>query len=292
MNSPEYIAPESLDSALGLKQAHGENARVVAGATDLILRMRDKVHAPSLLLDLRKASLNAISPSDDELRVGAYVNLTQILEDSTIAASFPALAEACRPFAGPPIRNRGTVGGNIVNASPAADLVPPLMAYDASIVLASTTGERVIPLAEFFIGPGQSVLDPAEILTEIRLPMALPRTAACFIKLGQRRSMAIAMVSVCTRLTLNADGSVAEARVVLGAVAPTVIHATGAETVLTGELISDDLINRAAKAASSEVTPISDVRASKEYRLKMTQVLVLRALRAVRDELAEGESNV
>ena len=292
MNNLEYIAPESLDKALGLKQAHGENARLIAGGTDLILRMRDKVYSPSLLLDLRKTSLNTISPGDDELRVGAYVNLSQILEHSVIASSFPALAEACRPFAGPPIRNRGTVGGNIVNASPAADLVPPLMAYDASIVLASTTGERVIPLAEFFTGPGQSVLDPAEILTEIRLPRIQSRTAACFIKLGQRQSMAIAMVSVCTRLTLNADGSVAEARVVLGAVAPTVIHATRAETVLTGELISDDLINRAAKAASSEVTPISDVRASKEYRLKMTQVLVLRALRAVRDELAEGESNV
>jgi len=291
MNSPEYIAPESLDIALGLKQAQGENARVIAGGTDLILRMRDKVYCPSLLLDLRKVSLDTISPGDDELRVGAYVNLTQILEHSVIASSFPALAEACRPFAGPPIRNRATVGGNIVNASPAADLVPPLMAYDATIVLASITGERVLPLAEFFTGPGQSVLGPAEILTQIHLPMPSSRTAACFIKLGQRRSMAISIVNVCARLTLDADGSIAEARVVLGAVAPTPVHATRAETLLTGEVVSDDLIDRAAKAASSEVAPISDVRASKDYRLKMTQVLVRRALKAARDELVEGGSS-
>jgi len=121
--------------------------------------------------------------------------------------------------------------------------------------------------------------------------MAPSRTAACFIKLGQRRSMAIAIVNVCARLTLNPDGSIAKARIVLGSVAPSPVHATRAEMVLTGEVVSDDLIVRAANAASDEVTPISDVRASKDYRLKMTRVLVRRALRSAGDELAEGGSN-
>jgi carbon-monoxide dehydrogenase medium subunit len=289
MNSPDYIAPQTLETALGLKQAHGENARVIAGGTDLVLRLRDKVYSPSLLLDLRKLPLHTISRTDDEMRLDAYVSLSQILEHGELASSYPALAEACRPFAGPPIRNRGTIGGNIVNASPAADLVPPLMAYDAEIVLSSSSGDRVLPLADFFIGPGQSVLGPDEILTQVRLPAMPVASAAAFIKLGQRRSMAISIVNVCARLSLSTAGLVSAARIVLGAVAPTPLRVLRAEAILAGAVLTDDLIEQAANVASSEVAPISDVRASKEYRLKMAGVLVRRALVATRDRLADGE---
>ncbi len=290
MRAPQYTAPATLEDALHLKREHGADARVIAGGTDLIPRMRDQVISPEILIDLRRVSLDAISLTASEMQIGAYVTQAQLLANRDIAREFPALSEACREFAGPPIRNRGTVGGNIVNASPAADLVPPLVAYDANIILASSGGDREMPLAEFFIGPGQTIIEPDEILTEIRLPLMPSGTAATFLKLGQRRSMAISVVNLTTRLTLDGECTVSDARIVLGAVAPTPIRAVAAEGVLTGKRLSDELLERAAREAGSEVTPISDVRASEAYRKNMTEVLVRRALLATRDELQENAS--
>ncbi len=287
----EYTAPATLEEALGIKEQRGADARVIAGGTDLILRMRDKVLSPALLIDLRRISLDTISLTIDEMRLGAYVDMSQVIANADIARMFPALPSACREFAGPPIRNRSTLGGNIVNASPAADLVPPLIAYDASIVLTSAGGDRVLPLAEFFVGPGQSIIEPEEILTEIRLPVMPTMTAAIFIKLGQRRSMAISQVNLTTRLTLDESATVSDARIVLGALAPTPIRALAAEGILTGNRLSDELLEQAATQARQEITPISDVRASSAYREQMTEVLVRRALRATRDELARKASS-
>jgi len=288
MTTPEYTAPAGLAEALQVKQERGAAARVIAGGTDLILRMRDKVLSPSLLIDLRKISLHDIRHEGGETRLGACVSLTQVLESAAINSRYPALCAACREFAGPPIRNRATLGGNIVNASPAADLVPPLIAYDATILLSSTGGDRVLPLVEFFTGPGQSVMQPDEILTEIRLPELPPSSAATFIKLGQRRSMAISQVNLTVRLSTAASGAVSDARIVLGAVAPTPLRATAAEAIIAGKRVSEELLRAAAQQARDEVTPISDVRASQSYRLAMTEVLVRRALDATRAELEAG----
>jgi carbon-monoxide dehydrogenase medium subunit len=276
---------------LRLKKESGAEARVIAGGTDLILRMRDRVLSPSLLIDLRALSLGDIEVGDDELRIGASVSLSQVLENTDTQRLFPALVVACREFAGPPIRNRATLGGNIVNASPAADLVPPLAAYDARIVLSSCGGERVLPLLEFFAGPGQSVIEPDEILTEIRLPLMPTLSAATFIKLGQRRSMAISQVNVTTWLSIDKESVVSEARIVLGAVAPVPMRALAAEQVISGNALSDELLCSAALKAAEEIMPISDVRASRSYRVEMTEVLVRRALFATRDELARNATD-
>jgi len=291
MATQHYVAPETLEDALSLKRESGADVRVIAGGTDLILRMRDRVFTPKVLLDLRRVSLDTFASAGGELRIGACATHSQILANAEIESQFPALAEACRQFAGPPIRNRGTVGGNIVNASPAADLVPPLIAYDARIVLSSTSGHRELSLEDFFIGPGQTVIEPDEILTEVRLSLMPPGTAASFIKLGQRRSMAIAIVNLCTRLSLDADGKVAAARIVLGAVAPTPMRAVTAEKLLTGKIISTDLLAEAAQTASEEIAPITDVRASGAYRKRMTAVLVRRSLTTAWDEVGRDLSN-
>jgi len=291
MNIPEYTAAASLAEALRMKKDRGADARVIAGGTDLILRMRDEVLSPSLLIDLRRISLDRIVRSGDELRLGAFVSLSQLLESDDIARYFPALTAACREFAGPPIRNRATLGGNIVNASPAADMVPPLIAYDASIVLSSSDGDRVLPLVEFFVGPGQSVIEQDEILTEIRLPLMPPLSAATFIKLGQRRSMAISQVNMTTRLSVEGSGVVSEARIALGAVAPVPMRAVAAEQLISGKALSEELLWAAAQKAREEITPISDVRASHSYRMEMTQVLVRRALLATRDQLERKASD-
>lgn len=291
MNGPEYIAPANLGDVLRIKHERGAQARVIAGGTDLILRMRDKVLTPALLIDLKHLSLDTISESGSGIRLGACVTQSQLLADPVIAEQCPALASACREFAGPPIRNRGTVGGNLVNASPAADLVPPLLAYDASVVLTRSSASRELPLSGFFTGPGQTVMSPDEILTEVRLPPLPARTAARFIKLGQRRSMAISIVNLAIRLTLDDSARVSAARIVLGAVAPTPIHAAASEDLLTGQELSVELIALAAKEASGETSAITDVRASKEYRVKMTRVLVRRALESIRDDLQRSGSS-
>lgn len=291
MPIPEYTAPATLADALHIKKERGADARVIAGGTDLILRMRDKVLSPAVLLDLRRVSLDTISLTGDTMHLGTCVTLSQLLASADIARLFPALSAACREFAGPPIRNRATLGGNIVNASPAADLVPPLMAYDANIVLTSSAGERVMPLVEFFTGPGQTVLQADEILTGIRLALMPPRTAATFIKLGQRRSMAISMVNGAARLTPDAQGMISVARIVLGAVAPTPIRAVAAEGMLTGKPLSEETIDQAAGQATKEIAPISDLRATQAYREKMTAVLGKRVLTAAGDELARNVSD-
>ena len=291
MGTLDYIAPKSFDDAIKVKEQHGANARVIAGGTDLLLRMRDKVISPSVLIDLRHTSLDNIILSENFLSLGASVSLSQVLENVEIEKHFSALQTACREFAGPPIRNRATLGGNIVNASPAADLVPPLIAYDATIVLRALSGDRVIPLVEFFRGPGESLITPDEILTEIRIPLMGSSSAATFLKLGQRRSMAISQVNLTTRLTVDTSGSVIDVRIVLGAVAPIPMRAHLAEQTLSGEQLSEDLIRVAAQKAREQVTPISDVRASVEYRLEMTEVLVRRALLATWNKLQRAPAS-
>jgi len=289
--NPQYVAPESLADALRIKSESGANARVIAGGTDLILRMRDQVFSPQLLVDLCRVPLTGISRTGDRMCIGPSVTLSQILVHEEIASLFPALIEACRPFAGPPIRNRATIGGNIVNASPAADLVPPLLAYDARVVLSSLSGDREMPLTEFFTGPGQTVIEPDEILTEVNLPLMPARSAAHFIKLGQRRSMAISIVNLCARLSLAEDQTIVAARIALGAVAPTPMRAVAAEKALTEMAISCEILEQAAQLASEEISPISDVRASGDYRRRMTGVLVRRALMKTRDELEKVNSD-
>jgi carbon-monoxide dehydrogenase medium subunit len=287
MSTPDYRAPEDLAEALRVKAQYGADARVIAGGTDLILRMRDNVLSPKLLLDLRRLSLGTISVRAGDMCLGAYVTHAQLMASVEVGSTFPALVEACRWFAGPPIRNRGTVAGNIVNASPAADLVPPLVAYGASVVLVSASGERTLPLSEFFTGPGKTVMKPDEILREVVVPLPPRATAATFTKLGQRQSMAISIVNLSTRLTLAPGGRVSEARIVLGSVAPTVIRASAAEALLVGEEPSAERFEQAAKRAGSEVSPITDVRSSGNYRRRMTEVLVRRALTAAWGDLRD-----
>ncbi len=278
MNPAEFLSPTTLADALEIKREHGAAARVIAGGTDLILRMRAQVLTPSLLIDLQQAALNSICLSDKYLELGASLSISEILQNARIEHRFPAIAMACRQFAGPPIRNRATIGGNIVNASPAADLVSPLIAYDAEIILKSANGERTMPLVTFFTDAGKSLLKDDEILTQIRLPLTAASTTAYFIKLAQRNSMAISQLNLTTRLKLDQQGLIETARIVLGSVAAVPMRAVAAEAVLVGEKPSEELFYTAAAQARQEVNPISDIRASREYRLQMTQVLVRRAL--------------
>lgn len=287
MNKPDYLAPQSLQDALKALTEQTEDAQIIAGGTDLIPRMRSGMVAPTLLVDLRLLDLKGIEIKGDWICIGACTTHTDILESDLLAEHCPALVEAAEEIAGPPVRNRGTVGGNLVNASPAGDLAPPLIIYDARAVLSKMKTEREVPLAEFFTGPGKTVLAPEEILTEIRIPVVPPHTNAKFIKLGKRKAMAIAVVSVAARLTLDEVGDIAQARIALGSVAPAPLRAVKAEVVLEGQTPTVDLFIEAGQVASAESSPISDFRASEDYRKKMVAVLTKRALVAAWHPLAE-----
>jgi len=286
MSGPDYIAPASLGDALAAKQEHGGDARVVAGGTDLVLRMQDRFFEPRLLIDLRRLSLDQINIGEGWCRMGACTPLSTVLAHPEMNQLFPALPAACREFAGPPIRNLATLGGNIVNASPAADTVPPMMVYNAEVTLASGDSERRVPLQAFFTGPGTSVMTDEEVLTEIRMPLPDGPTASTFIKLGQRRSMAISVVNLAARISLDDNMAVDQARIVFGSVAPTPLHASGAEALLEGNRLTGDLIGEAAEKARKEASPIGDVRGSESYRDRMVEVLVRRALTTISSELA------
>jgi CO/xanthine dehydrogenase FAD-binding subunit len=280
----DYIAPQSLDDAL-IALERNEAATIIAGGTDLLPRTRAGLTQPDLLIDLKSLGLNAIKSEKYHVSIGAYTTFSQLIASNPLADSFPILIEACREIAAIPIRNRGTLGGNLVNGSPAADTAPPLLAYDAQVVLVKRGAQRVVPLYEFFTGPGQTLKERIEILTEIRIPYLPPGTAGSFIKLGTRKAMAIAVASTAARVTLGEDGKVREARIALGSVAPTPLRARKAESLLEGNLLSDEIIAEAASQARDESIPISDMRASAEYRSRMVEVLVRRALTTTWEKL-------
>ena len=185
-----------------------------------------------ILVDPKRLPSVGISETSSYIRLGASVTHTQAVNSPLLQDEYPALVNACHQVGGPPIRNRGTLAGNLANASPAADSALPLLAYDAQVVIASLAGDRVIPLAEFYIGPGQTCLAADEFIRELRLPKLPPRTLSVFLKLGNRKAMAIAVASVAVRLSLDEMGPITEARIALGSVAPTPVRAYQAEAIL------------------------------------------------------------
>lgn len=287
MHRPAYVAPTTLEEASAILAEDPTGARLIAGGTDLIVQMRAGIVQPDVLVDLRLLPLDTISVEKDLVRLGSRVTHTQIVESKVMWERFPALAAACEAVGGPATRNRGTIGGNLANASPAADTALPLLVYDASVVVASAAGERTVPLADFFVDYRQTALQPGEIIKETRMPVPSGKTASSFIKLGKRQALMIAVVSAAARLTVDESYKVQEARIALGSVAPTPMRASSAEKMMVGEALRVEVIAEAANEAVHGASPITDARASAEYRTKMIAVLVRRALTECMDQLTE-----
>lgn len=282
-----YTAPGTLEEALTLLAADPANT-VIAGGTDLIPGVRAGNRQPAVLVDVRRLGLTEIKVEDDGLCLGAGLTFADLLYSKDVAASYPALAAAAAEVGGPPIRNRATLGGNLVNASPAADGAPPLLVYDASVVLTGTDGRREVPLTDFFEGPGHTVLNPGEILTKVRLSRPTQRTVSAFLKLGTRNAMAVSIVSAAGRVDIDDSGRVNRCRIALGAVAPTPIRAADAEMFVVAEGLTDESIAEASAIAARVAPPIDDLRASADYRRRMIEVLVSRLLSRTRAELTEA----
>ena len=277
----EYLEARTLRQAIGMLQRHGEQARIVAGSTDFLVRWRAGFWHPDYVVNIQRIpGLSRVTYSArNGLRLGAMVTIQTLEEHPAIRRNYPALAGAASSFAGVQVRNLATVGGNICNASPSGDTLPALLAYGAECRLSGPDGHRQVPLDQLFTGPGQSVLAQDEVLTEVTLPPPPTNTGSLYIKHSPRGAMDIATVGVASAVTVDRpSGECTGARIALGAVAPTPLRARAAEDMLRGRRLDADLLQAAAEEAMSQATPIDDVRGTARYRREMVRVLTRRTL--------------
>ncbi len=279
MASFEYLAPSSIQGALELLQSL--DARPIAGGTDLLVSIENRKTNPRYVVDLKRiGELDYIKHDGDALEIGALATLNSVSTSKLVNQPFPVLAQAADTVGSWQIRNWATLGGNLCNAAPSADTAVALLALDAQVKFENEEGQQVIPLTQFFTGPGSTVMGTAGILTAVRLPYSAGEGKAVYLRYGLRKSMDIAVVGVAVWLKL--EGMIcSEARLALGAVAPTPMRALDAEAVLVGKELSAEIIDRAAEIASKESRPISDLRASADYRRELVKVLTKRGLNSV-----------
>jgi carbon-monoxide dehydrogenase medium subunit len=262
------------------------NSKIIAGGTDILVNMKKGLLSPRYLVSIAKiAGMSEIEPGNGAISIGAHLIVAKLTEFDIIRTKLPSLAKAASVLGSPLVRNRATIGGNIVTARPAADLPPPLLAMGAKVKLESKKGAREVALDDFFLGPGATVMKPDEILSRIIVNEMPPFTGNDYIKLGHRRALEIAIVAVASRITLDApNGTIKEARVILSSVAPKAIHAVSAEKALIGEKPTEALVKKAAQLAGTDCSPITDIRGGAGYRCAMVEVLTKRTLLAAIQE--------
>jgi CO/xanthine dehydrogenase FAD-binding subunit len=274
--TPSFTSVTTIPDALGALAA---GARPVAGGTDLVVGARQgKAPLPDAIVAIdRIDGLGAIERDGDALVLGTLVTHEMLVVDATVRQELTAVADASAIVGSHATRAQGTIGGNVMNASPAMDTGGPLLCLGAAITLRSSSGERVVDLGEFWTGPGTSVADPTELLTSIRVPLPAPGTGSCYVRLEYRRQMEIAVVGATAAVTV-ADGAVTDARIAITALAPTIKRVADAESALVGTDGGEAAIAAAAAATAAGSSPISDVRGSADYRTAMADVIARRAI--------------
>jgi carbon-monoxide dehydrogenase medium subunit len=316
MKKVDYLKPKTLDEALSLLNQYGEKAKLIAGGTDVVVLLKQKEISPDALISLQEIpGLDHIDYNGD-LKIGPMVTHRAIEKSKLIREKFSALTDASDVLGSVQIRNVATIGGNIVTAAPSADTAAPLLALGAQLKLKSSKVERTIPLEQFFIGPGETILEKGEILTEILIPKTLPNTGSAYWKLQRRGALDLPILGVAVLLSLD-KGTVScsdllctsspistvlhslegdeifckEVRIALGVAAPTPMRATRAENLLRGKKISDELLDAIAETAVKEAQPRDSIRGEAWYRKDMIKVLVKRmAMRCIERILVPEET--
>ncbi len=279
MKAFEHYAPDSIEELLEMLKSK-PNAKLIAGGTDLLLQMKQGTAQPETVISLKNVEeLRGFSVSKNGYRLGAGMTLRGITRSNELTQNFPGLVYAAGVVASEQIRTLATLGGNICNASPSADMVPPLIALDAVVQLVSNQGQRDLSLSEFFKGPGESILKSGEIMHSIFLPH--PSGNMIYSKHAPRKFMDLAVVGVAVRLAKK-NGKINEARVALGAVGPVPFRAEKTEALLAGQTLTTELMLEAGEMAAGECVPIDDIRGSAWYRKRMVKVHVRRNLETLR----------
>jgi xanthine dehydrogenase FAD-binding subunit len=275
-----YLAPATLDDALAVLA--GGNATILAGGTDLMPQSNaGRVPFRPILLNIRRLpELRGVSFTDGRIRIGALTTINELKDLAEIAKAVPLLAEAANQFASDQVRNMGTIGGNVANASPAGDTLVPLLVLDAEFELLSARGRRMVAACDFFTGPGRSVRQPDELIVAIHVPLPRLRAVSRFVKFGTRPALDISTVSVGFAATVE-NGRLSNVRAAFGAVAPIPMRARATEAILEGAVLDAALIAKAAATAQAEVTPIDDLRATAWYRRELVHNLLAKVLRDV-----------
>ena len=277
MQAIRYEAPDSVAAAVRLVDSD-PGAKVLAGGTDLLIQFRAGVHRPSAFIDVKRIpELVEIAVDGSRVRLGAAAAAAVISEHAEVARLFPGLVEAVKLIGSTQIQGRGTVGGNLCNASPAADTTCALIVNRAQCVVAGPQGQRTVPVEEFCVSPGRTVLQRGELLVAIELPRPAAGTADAYLRLIPRSEMDIAVVGAGVNVTLSSDGVCTAARVAIGAVAPTALLVPDAADALIGSRLEEAALMRAANAASMAARPIDDKRGTVAYRRTVAGVLTRRA---------------
>lgn len=282
----EYLAPKTVGEACNLLLELGSTAKVMAGATDLIPPMKDKVITPEYIIDLKKIpGLDYLEYDEKEgLKIGALTTLRGIETSPLVKEKNPAIAHAAKVVASTQIRAKGTMAGNICNASPSCDTAPNLLAQGAKILVQGSNKDRVIKIDDFFLGVKKTSLEPGEIVTGIVIPPLAENESAAYIKHAVRKAMDLAIIGVAVKIRVE-KGICTDAKVALGAVAATPIRAPRAEEALIGNALTEEVIVKASEEAMNSCHPISDIRASAEYRKDMIRVFTKRAIKQAMERL-------
>ena len=279
----DYYQPESLEEAFALKEKFDDGARYIAGGTDVLVRIKQKAIQPDALISLRGVEALTGINKNGVFSLGSMTLLRDIERDGDIVKDYPALVQAGSVLANPQIRNVATVGGNLCNAAPSADCAPPFMILEAILVIEGPGGEKEVPIEDFFTGPGENCMGPAEVLKSIKIPQKMDLTGMAFLKVG-RVVQDLAIVNAAALLVMD-HKICRKCRLAVGAVAPVPLRLKSVEKMIEGEEIGPELLDRVGEMVEQEVSPITDVRSTEEYRRSLSGVLVKRAIGQAADSI-------
>lgn len=272
----EYFEPRTVEEAVEFLASHGEKSRVMAGGTDLLVQVKMGKAHPEFLINISRIPGLRYLIEEEGLRIGALTSFRELEKVRLIQEKYTALFEAAQSVSSAQIKTMGTVGGNLCNASPGGDSVPPLIVFGAKVKLLGKRHERIVSVDEFFKGPGETVLSPEELLVEVQVPRLTGQTGSCFLKMG-RVSADLAKVSVAVAI-IREDGICKDCKIALGSVAEKPLRTTEAEAVMIGKKFSETLVEKASHQVSEEIRPIDDVRSTASYRKEVSKVLVRNAI--------------
>lgn len=280
----DYCKPASLKEALEIKSKYKEKGWILAGGTDLIVQLKEGPLAPEMLIDMKGvAEFNMLRIQKDEMIIGPGITFSDLIESSEVKTGFPLLWEAATTVASVGTRNRATLVGNLCSAVPSLDSGPAILCYEAQIIVKNQTASREIPAAEWFLSPRKTALKSDEIVVGVRIQKPAMKTGSCYVKLGRYRGEDLAQAGLGVLVSEDNDYKLA-----FCALGPVPTRAHRIEKLLKGKTLNEDLIRQAAALAKEEISPITDIRSSKEYRLHIAAVMVERGLKKALDRL-QGE---